>query len=449
MIHHPGGEGVRFLDAVVAAGGLDVAAAHQAAVLLLEYLDGLVAVHLVLMEAHAGDQIVAHRAPFKAVGQLGLYAFGGVLAVVVLETHVGHVLVAVENRLGVGVAVVGVLDQVTDALAASAGHLEPVALELVAVEGGFQAGVAAQYQVMPQGHAVMVVVHLVKGAEPVAAVGVVTEIAVAEAQVAVVGDLAGVRQLELHGLLHIGGVGAGPAQLGHVVLLVEAGVPVGAVHVLEAVAALLVSLQQEAPLPLAGAVPDVAALMAVLAGLQLHHAGLIGGNRRGQHVQRAAHGEGPVTQGVRAFQHLHAVEAAGAGEVIGRRRRVGRGGDGNAVFHHGDAVASVGAGAANTDIGPQAVALFLLHIDAGHIAQNAVHVGVFLFLQVLVGQHMGRAGQAEGVLVGADDVHGGQPVAVGGQGFGEQQGGGTAKGAERQGGIASFHRYGSCDVYVL
>lgn len=138
VIHHPGGKGVRFLDAVIAAGGLDVAAAHQAAVLLLEHLDRLVAVHFVLMEAHAGDQIVAHRAPFKAVGQLGLYAFGGVLAVVVLETHVGHVLVAVQDRLGVGVAVVGVLDQVTDALAAGAGHLEPVALELVAVDGGFR-----------------------------------------------------------------------------------------------------------------------------------------------------------------------------------------------------------------------------------------------------------------------------------------------------------------------
>ena len=96
----------------------------------------------------------------------------------------------------------------------------------------------------------------------------------------------------------------------------------------------------------------------------------------GHEVHGTARGEGAILHLAAAFEHFDGLHARHIGEVIGGRCGVRRGGNENAVFHEGDAFASFGFRSAQTDVGTQAEAVFLVDIDARHTFEQAVDVGV-------------------------------------------------------------------------
>ena len=93
-------------------------------------------------------------------------------------------------------------------------------------------------------------------------------------------------------------------------------------------------------------------------------------------VHGTARGEGAILYLAAAFEHFDGLHARHIGEVVGCRCGVRRGGNENAVFHEGDAFASFCFRSAQTDVGTQSEAVFLVDIDARHTFEQAVDVGV-------------------------------------------------------------------------
>ena len=279
---------------------------------------------------------------------------------------------------------------VRDADAAHPLQLVPVAEELVAIDGGGQVEALSRREEPAQLHLLVIAGDVVAGRGGVAPVRIAVEVLAGEAQIGLVAELLRAAQLELHRLVDAGTGVAGEAQLGHPVLEIEAG-GAAAVEALETVGLELVALEQPAE-PLARvAHRGMGPGQALVAGRQMDAAAQRAGNRGGDVVQRAAVGVGTLADRARALAHLEALHAAGGRRVVGGGRGVGGRRDEHAVLQQGDLLAAVDAGAADADVGAETVALLLLDVDARHLAQDAVHVGIGLAGDVVRGQEVRRA----------------------------------------------------------
>ncbi len=203
-------------------------------------------------------------------------------------------------------------------------------------------------------------------------------------------------------------------QLGAVVLQVVAGVA-AAIDLLEAVAALLGGLHQEANAVLAVAAdPGVAQRGVVGAEHQAGLAGQLGlRNRGGDQVDRATSGARPVLDRGGSLDDLDRAHARGGGKVVGRRRGVGRRRDQHAVLHDGDAAVAVDARATDTDVRAQAEAFLFHHVHARCLAQDALDVGVFEVLQLFLADVLCGAADFARSFGAADDLDAVQRGGVG------------------------------------
>ena len=265
--------------------------------------------------------------------------------------------------------------------------LEPVALVLVVVGGDRQPGGVAQRELVAQDVLVVLGLDVVELRHAVAAVGIGAEVGVGEAEVALLGILVGVLELEVD---LVARAGRGVAQLQRVVLELQPGLALAAVDLLEAVRAPQVRLQQEAEaVRLLVAVPGVAAVGRILPALGQRKAGRRRRDRRRHQIQRAADSVRTLSDGRGALQHLDRMHAPGGREVIGGRRGVRRRRDQDVVLQQRDAAAALGGHAADADVRPQAVAVLGLHVHARRLAEDAVHVGVLELLELLGADEVG------------------------------------------------------------
>ena len=234
----------------------------------------------------------------------------------------------------------------------------------------------------------------------------------------------------------------------HVILEPVSGVAAG-IQPLEAVGSLLQRLEAHAEVPAAefGPAADeaVAAQAPVLAADQVELAAearaRTAGNRRRVHADRSGHGLRAVLdrRGTLAdFDRAHALHAR---EVIRGGRGVGRRRDRHAVLEHRDLRVAVGARAADADVGADAEAFLLDQVEAGHLAQDAVHVGVRMLLEHGFVEVVHGAGGLAGLLARGGDDH-----AVEDRGFGQRRGfsgcgGGedAADGSAQQPDVDGFH----------
>ena len=107
-----------------------------------------------------------------------------------------------------------------------------------------------------------------------------------------------------------------------------------------------------------------------------------------------------------AFEHFDGLHARHVGEVVGGRRGVGRGSNENTILHEGDALASFGFRAAQTDVGAQAEAVFFVDIDARHTLEQAVNVGIAHALNFLWRDIIGRPRAVAGFKLAAEHLSG-------------------------------------------
>ena len=121
-----------------------------------------------------------------------------------------------------------------------------------------------------------------------------------------------------------------------------------------------------------------------------------GRNGRADEVDGAADGVGPVGNLAGALHHLDAVHPAHAGEIVGTGGRVGSRRNRHAILENGNAAAPLRATASQPDVGPQAEAVLLLDVHAGHASQGAAHVHIAMPLQRFGRQHGHRSGNAHG-----------------------------------------------------
>ena len=166
-----------------------------------------------------------------------LHTLGQVVPGVVFVIQAAGVNCAVQNALGIGVSAVGRVDD-----ASAAAELEPVPLEVVAIEGGRAAYGFTPVELMGQTDTGVGIVHLVDAGQPVAPVRVLAEVRIGQAEVTGVRGFLGILQLGGHALaLSL------PAQLADIVFDIKAGVAVTAVNLLEAFRGALDGLKQVAP----------------------------------------------------------------------------------------------------------------------------------------------------------------------------------------------------------
>ena len=195
------------------------------------------------------------------------------------------------------------------------------------------------------------------------------------------------------------------ADLEGVVLQVQPGIA-APVHILKAIRTPLVGLHQESePRLVAGAVVRVQPPSGVLAAFEQGEAGGLVGNGGGNHVQGAADSVRALGDGRRAGQHLHSRHAPDRGKVVGAGSGVRSRSDQHIVLQQGDAPAALGGHAADADVGPQPVAVLHLHGHPGHLADDALNVGMAKALQILLPKVVGAA---HGLVDGrpfADDQH--------------------------------------------
>ncbi len=113
----------------------------------------------------------------------------------------------------------------------------------------------------------------------------------------------------------------------------------------------------------------------------------------------------PLPDSARALTDLDPVHARDGREVVGGWSRVGSRSDQHPVFHEGDTRAPLAPGAADSDVGSQAVTFLLGEVDPGNDAEHPVDVGVVLLSQLLLVDHGDCPGYvAEAVRV-ADDSY--------------------------------------------
>ena len=120
-----------------------------------------------------------------------------------------------------------------------------------------------------------------------------------------------------------------------------------------------------------------------------------------------------MAQQRRALEHFYRVHAQGSGEVIRRRVGVGRRCDQYAVFHQGYLATTLTRGPPNTDIGSQAIPIFLTDINAGYGLQQLVDIVGGLDANLAVVHYRAGAGQRPRLFLAADDGDLFQCVAVG------------------------------------
>ena len=97
------------------------------------------------------------------------------------------------------------------------------------------------------------------------------------------------------------------------------------------------------------------------------------------------------------------MHATGGGEVVGRRRGIGRRSDQDVVFQERDASAAFARHAADADVGPQAKAIFDLYGHPGNLPGHALDIGIGESLHVLGPDDVGGPRHAPDVVAGADD----------------------------------------------
>ena len=317
------------------------------------------------------------------------------MAVVVRIVEPVGVHSAGQHALGLGVARIGRIHQ-----RAAPGQLEPVPGEFVVIRRGGHDDLVAQRHLVHGVVALVIVLHLVDQRQPVTAVGIATEIDVGEPQVGLIGVFRGVLRLEQHALAL-----ALPAQLGHVILYIETGVGAGAIDILEAVAAPLGRLQQGPELAAAQAVAGQHIHLIVLSIGQVQLPGVALGYGGGDQVDDATRGLRAVAQQWCPLEYLDGLHTQGGRKIVGLGVRVGCRGNQHPVLHQGDARRALRGGAANTDVGTQAVAVLFHDIDAGHGFEQLVDIPGGLDHHLLVVDDRPRAGQGPGIVGGADNGH--------------------------------------------
>jgi len=125
----------------------------------------------------------------------------------------------------------------------------------------------------------------------------------------------------------------------------------------------------------------------------------------GDVVDHAADGLRAELQGIGTLEHLDPVEAVDRRVVVAGVVAIGRVADRDAVLKQRDLGRARRVEAADADVGPQAKALLVAHVDAGDAAQGLVggeHLGVAQFFR---GHGVGAAAQQRQVLLSADHVH--------------------------------------------
>ncbi len=383
----------------------------QTAVDLLVVGEGAGATGFVPVRTNAGDQLVPHLAGGEPAQQLGLQPSGSEILVVVVVADpvrmrgVGGSVQDALQQCAVGEPVVDRPGYAAapDAHAIDLAETGVVAVGVAPVGGGRHQGVGVQGDLMAQARRFAAAVHPFEFAEPVAAVRIAPEVGVRQPQVAHVGLLIAVEQLQVD-LLRIPGLGgAAPAQLHQVLGCVAPRGPVRAVDALETVGVALPGFHQNAPLPVGAARPAVQ--LAGVLRAQFHVELTRGpvGDRGRQQVDRARGGLRAVEQHLGPFQDLDAAHPASGREVVGRRVGVGRHCRRNPVLHDRHPVAAPRRGGANADAREGAQSVLLAEIDARHAAQDAVHVGCLELGQLTLRQDIGRPWRALRIFRSCDD----------------------------------------------
>ncbi len=289
-------------------------------------------------------------------------------------------------------------------------EFEPVSVEFVVVGGGGEAEVGVWLDDVAEVGAGLLGVHVVEPGGCVAAVGVAGEIVFGEAEVGFVEFEVGVSDFQFEALGD-GGVGI-PGEFEHRLVFREVAVGVvhagAAVDVFKTVGAAVVVFDEEGEVSERGfddvAVVGVEADVVVGAvdGFEVALASV--GNGGGEVVDDAAGGFGSVHDLAGAFEDFDAAHASGGWGVVGGGGGIGGGAGDDAVFHHGDFGAAVGIGAAEAEVGEDAVAVFLAEVDTGNAADDAVDVVVVLVADFGFVDEGGGTGEEADVFLGADDA---------------------------------------------
>ena len=241
--------------------------------------------------------------------------------------------------------------------------------------------------------------HLIAVASGIATVGRRPEIRLGEAGIGFMAELVDLTELELDALRVTCIARRPPPELAQQVELVKAGRPT-AIEGLESTAAGLEGFHHPADAP--GAVPymGMEASSSILTCPGCDPSRHRGRNGRADEVDGATYGIGPMGNLAGALHHLDAVHAAHAGEIVGTGGRVRSRCDRHAILKNGNAAAPLRATAPQPDVGPQAEAVLLLDVHAGHAAQGSVHVHIAMPLQRFGRQHGHRSGHSHGPTSG-------------------------------------------------
>ena len=168
-----------------------------------------------------------------------------------------------------------------------------------------------------------------------------------------------------------------PLELGDHIRLVESRV-FACVQDLEPIAGQLHELQAVSPLALCASHKGMHLPVAEASRFEAHATGHLRIGNRGRHEVECAT-RGLWTKGNLAspFADLHALHPRDRGEVIGRRRGVGRRGHQHPILHQRDSRRTLRAAAAHADIGPKTKPIFRHHVHSRQRMKrpNGVAVG--------------------------------------------------------------------------
>ena len=116
--------------------------------------------------------------------------------------------------------------------------------------------------------------------------------------------------------------------------------------------------------------------------------GTIGRCAPTEEIDRATYGLWTVPNRCGTLDDFHTRHADGHGEVVRRGRSIGCGGNEHPIFHECDLGTAIRIASAQTDVGPEAKAIFSAKVHTGYGGEDLVDVGVFVPLQFLLIDHV-------------------------------------------------------------